>query len=1193
MSEGYRLAEPQPGSVRRDLAALFVESESIEDGVMRIPTNRTATLILAFFLAAYLALVPAGAQQSDLQAIYKRFQEYYQAGNYAAAVVEAQKLEAVVKGRFGTSHTNYAAALNRLALVYWRQGKYSEAEGLYKRALAIREKALGASHPDVGQTLHNLGLVYRDQGKYTEAAGLFERALVIRETALGANHLDVAHTLHNLGLVYWRQGKYSEAEGLYKRALAVRETALGANHLDVAHTLHNLALVYWKQGKYSEAEGLYKRALAVREKALGANHPDVGRTFNNLALVYRDQGKYAEAEELLKRALVIREQALGASHPDVGQTLTNLANVFRGQGKYGEAEGLLERALSITENAKGANHPDVAWTLTNLANVFRDQGKYGEAEGLYKRALAITEKANGANHRTVAWTLKNLAYLYWRQGRYGDAEALHKRALAITEQVLGESHPDVADALNNLALVYWTQGKYSEAEGLSKRALAILEKALGANHRDVGWTLNDLGLVYRDQGKYVEAEALFKRALTIREKALGASHAQVGKTLNNLAIVYRRQGKDGEAEGLYKRALAIQEKAFGANHPDVAWTLNNMAILYEARGESGSALAYSRKATAAILVHRTAESTGTPHTWAEGGLVERRASYFQRHVANLAAAARKGIEPAPSLANEAIEIAQWASQSSAAAAVQQIGTRLASGGGTLATLVRQNQDLAALWRDKDEALITALSEGKNQAGIDVLRKEIADIESRLTAVAARLDTEFPEYAALARPNPLKVEEAQRLVGPDEAVVFFLMSERESYVFAVTGEGFWWKTIAVPEKALADKIAALRWSIGDPTSVQRGFARLDECGTVDARGLARVDCRTLGFDFSLAHEIYDTLFGKIAADIKDKKHLIVVPSGALTSLPFQVLITEKPEGTQRLSDAAWLIKRHAITVLPSVASLRALRAFANRTRTGKPFIGFGNPVFQKAPTDPTNRGGKDQRVASNETVRGMSEYFRGALGDVSALRHLAPLYDTADELKGIAASLGAPANELILGANASETAVKSLSGSGRLAEYRVVAFATHGLVAGDIKGLAEPALALTVPDEPTEADDGLLTASEVATLKLNADWVILSACNTAAGDKPGAEALSGLARAFFYAGGRGLLVSHWPVKSSAAVKLTTTAIAELKAHPEIGRAEALRRAMLALMQDKSEPSNAHPAIWAPFMVVGEGGSDAKR
>src|SRR6516225_8842054 len=139
---------------------------------MRVPClNRTATLILAFFLATYLALVPAGAQQSDPQAIYKRYQEYYQAGNYAAAVVEAQKLEAVAKGRFGTSHTSYAAALNALAIVYWRQGKYSEAEGLFERALTIREKALGANHLEVGTTLNNLANVYSAQGKNSEAEG--------------------------------------------------------------------------------------------------------------------------------------------------------------------------------------------------------------------------------------------------------------------------------------------------------------------------------------------------------------------------------------------------------------------------------------------------------------------------------------------------------------------------------------------------------------------------------------------------------------------------------------------------------------------------------------------------------------------------------------------------------------------------------------------------------------------------------------------------------------------------------------------------------------------------------------------------------------------------------------------------------------------------------------------------------------
>jgi CHAT domain-containing protein len=124
-------------------------------------------------------------------------------------------------------------------------------------------------------------------------------------------------------------------------------------------------------------------------------------------------------------------------------------------------------------------------------------------------------------------------------------------------------------------------------------------------------------------------------------------------------------------------------------------------------------------------------------------------------------------------------------------------------------------------------------------------------------------------------------------------------------------------------------------------------------------------------------------------------------------------------------------------------------------------------------------------------------------------------------------------------------------------------------------------------KPNDFDDGLLTASEVAQLKLNADWVVLSACNTAAGEKPGAEALSGLARAFFYAGARALLVSHWAVDSQAAVRLATETFGNLKTDPSIGRAEALRRAMLAFLNDTSEERNPYPAYWAPFFIAGEG------
>jgi CHAT domain-containing protein len=238
--------------------------------------------------------------------------------------------------------------------------------------------------------------------------------------------------------------------------------------------------------------------------------------------------------------------------------------------------------------------------------------------------------------------------------------------------------------------------------------------------------------------------------------------------------------------------------------------------------------------------------------------------------------------------------------------------------------------------------------------------------------------------------------------------------------------------------------------------------------------------------------------------------------------------------------------------------------------------MGDPVLEGP--DPADR----QRGAKRRSASTPTRFYRNGLADVRAVRELTPLPDTADELKAIAKVLGAPADAVNLREAASETNVKQAP----LSEYRVVQFATHGLVAGDLSGLAEPALVLTPPNEPTEADDGLLSASEIATLRLNADWVVLSACNTAAGGAPNAEALSGLGRAFIYAGARSLLVSHWAVYSDATVKLITGAVDEMARDARVGRAEGMRRSMLALI-DKGSEEEAHPAFWAPFVVVGEG------
>jgi CHAT domain-containing protein len=737
-------------------------------------------------------------------------------------------------------------------------------------------------------------------------------------------------------------------------------------------------------------------------------------------------------------------------------------------------------------------------------------------------------------------------------------------AFAITVMAIVSTSVQAADSKNEGATLnakvneLYRAGKYTEAIPLAQRALVIREKTLGPDHLDVATSLKTLALLYDKQARYADAEPMYKRALAIRAKALGPDHPDVARALGNLAVFYHDQGRYADAEPLYKRALAIRAKALGPDHPDVAAVLNGLVLLYDKQGRYADALPMAQRL---VVNAHAVPSIVLPM---------------------LFAAQRNKLISAEKALDGGLDVVQRATQTSVASAVSKLAVRLAAGNDRLAQLVRKDQDLAAEADTLDKAILAAVSKEPSKRDATTEQR----IRARLAAVAGERDalqkvfaSEFLDYAALSNPVPLSTKEVQSLFSEDEAFVAFAAGDNESYVFALTSEGFDWKPIPLGADALSQKVAAFR----------RGLDVDKISSANDVSGKATL------FDLGLANELYAALFGPVETLIGEKKQLLIVPSGALTALPFHLLVTEKsvaavPEKLEGYRDAAWLIKRQAVSVLPSVSSLKALRAFAHRDQGRKPMIGFGDPVF-----DPAQDTASDKRAAaakSNTTkpaARGVTtaaytDFWQGAGVDRGKLVQALPqLPDTADELKAVALAVGAPESDIHLGRDASVTTVKHA----RLAAYGIVYFATHGLVAGDVKGLAEPSLVLSIPKQPTEFDDGLLTTSEVAQLKLNADWVVLSACNTIAGDKPGAEALSGLARSFFYAGARALLVSHWAVDSQAATRLTTSTFDRLNSDPKIGRAEALRQAMLAYLNDTSSPRNAYPAFWGPFALIGEG------
>jgi CHAT domain-containing protein/Tfp pilus assembly protein PilF len=768
--------------------------------------------------------------------------------------------------------------------------------------------------------------------------------------------------------------------------------------------------------------------------------------------------------------------------------------------------------------------------------------------------------------------------------------------LTIQEKTYGPDHPNVALALNNLAYALSGMGRKKEAEQLYRRSLAIREKSLGPDHIDVAVSLDNLAILLGDDDRYAEAEPLARRSLRVREGALGERHPLIADSLNNLAVILDNTGRPLEAEPLLKRALEIRTSALGERHPDVANSLHNLASHYADRQSWRQAYDTFNRA-ASILVSRRAVTFGGEAT-AEARIHDDASPFRAMIRAAYKLAEDSDRQTSDTLRSRAFESAQWVGDDQAANAIAGMSARVAAGSGDLSALVRERQDLSEQASALDRTLIAAASQGVHERNLETektLQIQASNIANRMTELDRAIAAQFPGYSTLVTKNPVPDAVAQSLLRPNEALILFAPTAHLTVVWTITRSEVRWHAAPMEAKVLAEKVATLRCGLD-----AAAWDRSTKCAEKLGRAGVPSPSEPLPFDVATAYELYQALLGPVEKAIEGKE-LILVPSGPLATLPFHVLLTAMPTTTANAIDfakAPWLAKRYATTVLPSVSSLKALREVAAKSNANRQFIGFGNPLLDGDRTDAMDvKRAKQARSlqtcdstpdirTSLLTQRGSRSILAFASGaaDIAQLEGQSPLPETAIELCSVAKIFGSEGVELHLGASATETEIKSLSESGRLAEFRIVHFATHGALSGQIQGSTEPGLILTPPAVGTPTDDGYLSASEISGLKLDADWVVLSACNTAGGETSGAETFSGLARAFFFAGTRALLVSHWAVDSDATVKLITgtmTALTDLK----IGRAEALRRAMVSLIE-RGTAASSHPSVWAPFVVVGE-------
>ncbi|MFY7838395.1 MAG: tetratricopeptide repeat protein [Novosphingobium sp.] len=1065
-------------------------------------------------------------------------------------------------------------------------GKPQLAEPIYRNVYERYRETKGAEDPATLNAMHNLAYILETLNRSLEAEVVHAGLEALRRKIYGTDDPRTIQTIGNHTTTLVSLRRFADADKLLQELIALRTARFGQDDPATTAAVRNRMMVLAEMGRLDEGRAIGEALLTRQHRAIGEADPATLTTLYAIAAMYRRAGDYSAAEPLYRQTLTLRSKVLGERDPDTIWAMASLGSTLETLGRFDEAEPLLRRTWQLRREVLGETHPDTLAALGNHASVLDSQGRTDEARDSYALALRLRRDNFGPRDPGTLTAMHNYAYSLEISGRLEDARKLYTETMNLRSEVLGDTHPDTLTTFNNLAQIYESLGHHKEAAELFETVVLARRKFLGERHSDTLSSINNLAGVYDELDRVDEAAALYESVLASRIETQGARHPDTVNARVNLGYIRGRQGRRAESEPIYAEALAIALASFGPRHPSTLTAAGNLArVRLRMAGHEADAMVPARllidAARSNALAGQEAVEAEAAKADKEAGMAFRLfadAAWANRHVPR---DGRRGSDPLEAEVFAGLQDSLVSSTSRALArnAALQAGKRAGLG-----AITQERDVLVEQRRTLDAALIATYLEKSDDSARKTTEQQLRAADSRLAAIDAEIERKAPDLFSLIHPRAVSLDAARNLLRDDEAALTLVPTEHGVHIMALTRDGLTWHRSAITSAVLARHVRRLLWDVGADVEVSQGEAA--EWGAEGAGALP--------YDFETANALYRALIAPVEPALAGRKHLFVSAAGVLSRLPLGILASEVPAGAngdpavQR--SAKWMADRYAISVLPSLQALQFLRQFRVGDGAAQPpFLGFGDPALDGIAQQ---RGGRGKAVGS-ASEGGFARFFgatrSGGAGMASPaeLRKLARLPETRVEIERQWLAFGKPEHAVFLGAEATERQVKQIP-----LAAGVLSFATHGLLAGELKGNAEPGLVLTPPDVPSELDDGLLTASEIAGLKVSADWVILSACNTAAGDgSDGAAGLSGLARSFFFAGARNLLVSHWPVRDDVAAQLTVRAIEMARDNPDLARSTALQRAMAEIRRNPSHDTDAdtwaHPSAWAPFSMVGDG------
>ena len=902
---------------------------------------------------------------------------------------------------------------------------------------------------------------------------------------------------------------------------------------------HQLADRHWhkaqdleKRGKYNEAVKYLEEAMTIFKK-LG-QEDKIADCLSHLGGIYKSVGSYDRAIEYLEEALEI-DKRLGMEDK-AAIRLSNIGDVYDSQGQYDKAIEYLEDVLRI--NKKLGMEADAAIRLNSIGRVLETQGKYGRAIEYFEKALNIDRKLEQDDKISIG--LANIGNIFKSGKQYDTAIKYYENALDIDKK-LGQGDKVVLQ-LANIGGVYETQGKYVKAWKYYEEALDTAETVNQDNNIAIG--LANIGNIFKYWGQHEVTIKYYEKALAINKK-LGHED-KVAIRLNYIGGVYKSTGQYDDALKYYKEALEINRKL--GKEADEALSLKNLDMVYRY---------YWNKHDKAIKPHE--QKLATDKKFGKDADISGDLNNI-----GMVYLLQKEYKPAIGSFNESVSIIEKLRKATTGEVRR----------GYLADQSYTYQLLASAYiRDND---ISSAFRTIELSRAKLMAERFAGDEKKI-----RLQ---------------EVEQIRETLGEDTAIIVYANVNREDIIqFAITGEEFTGREVSrksfvqssidkyhTPIKALLINQHNLSENKNDFDNIINYYSSLLREPSPQDERERRADIDKLG------KGLYELLIKPMEAQLADKKNLIIVPGGILTFVPFETLIDRNGQ---------YLVENYHINYVQSV-DIRKLIKKREHSDKRKPLLAFGGAVYEEAAYDAEVIENEAQMALFKKNIYSDLKNIRQELAekkvfsDFVNIRYIRNAYnglgigtwpdlpDTLNEVKNINKVI--KRSDIFTGSNVTEKDVKELSKNWTLYNYKVLHFATHGLVVNEVPELSAVVLSQFEKDEGKE--DGYLRIEEIAELDFQADLITLSACETSLDRVDGNAGIMGFTQSFILAGANAVSISLWRAAGESTSQFMA-AMYGMVQDKGIGYAEAITEVKRRFISGSFGEKYKAPYYWAPFVYYG--------